>query len=439
MEIQEKFLHHIWDQRHLLPDLKTVSGKPVKVIYQGQYNTFNGPDFKNVVLNLDGETINGDVEIHLKTYDWIAHEHQEDPAYNNTILHVVLEHKSKHDFTIREDAGKVEILELQTQIDADIAKLFATYDPNALKQHVGICDFFKLCSKEQLIPLLQMHGWERFSRKCQRYNAELHFDGFDQLLYNGFMEAIGYDKNKFNTLSLANHFKWDTLQEWSQKGLNSITLAAIWLNYANLTEKAEKLLSSEVFKQIVYEFEMQNFTTVKGALQWSLFRIRPANHPARRILQASQLIYPLLKSGFLNTLLTIFQEEYNTQARKLVANINKKLHDIEIQVSGIESIGKMQMQTIIGNIFLPIIYLYAEKTHNKLLQEKIKHIYYEFPPQGTNYINNFMRGYISQEHWKMITSRYIYQQGLLNIYYKFCNYRLCNLCVDDKENKIDNL
>ena len=433
MELQEKFLHHIWDQRHLIADLRTISGKPIKIIYQGQYNTSNGPDFKNVILNLDGETLSGDVEIHLKTYDWTAHEHQEDPAYNNTILHVVLEHKSNQDYTVKEDAGKVEILEIKNQIDADIAKLFANFDAHIKLPHAGICDFFKLSSKEQLIPLFQMHSWERFSRKCQRYNAELHFDGFDQLLYNGFMEAVGYDKNKFNTLSIAHHFRWDVLSEWIQKGLDSITLASIWLNYGTLMDRAEKILTANTLLQIRIAFEEQNFTADKGAIKWNFFRIRPANHPVRRILQASQFIIPFLRTGFLNTLLTLFEKSENAEPKQIISQTSTVMHKSENQIPGIESIGKVLQNTIIGNIYLPILYLYAEKTHNKILQLKVKDVYFNFPPQGSNHITNFMRGYLDPEQWKWINASYSNQQALMNIYYKFCNYRLCELCFADKE------
>ncbi len=436
MELQEKFLHHIWDQRHLKPDLKTVSGKAVKVIYQGQYNTADGPDFKNVVLNIDGDTINGDVEIHLNTYDWKAHEHYENPAYNNMILHVVLEHKGSQQLTITESAKEVEILELKDQIDADIAKLFSEFQDQTVVRHVGICDFFKLNTSEQLEVLLRKHGLERFERKCQRYNAELHFDGFDQLLYNGFMEAMGYDKNKFNTLTLAHHFKWNTLQEWAQRGLDNLSLTAVWLNYANLMEKAAKLLPEDNFQQIRTAFERQSFTTDKGAINWNLFRVRPPNHPVKRILQAGQVISNILKKGFLNTLIPIFEDYDANDIRKLCSASRNALHDKTNQSLAVKDIAQTMLQTIIANIFLPIMHLYAEKTHNKQLQVKIMQMYQVFPPLSSNHVTNFMQGYVSAGQWKLINRKYINQQGLMNIYYRFCNFRLCDLCGKDKDIKL---
>lgn len=436
MELQEKFLHHIWDQRHLKPDLKTVSGKAVKVIYQGQYNTADGPDFKNVVLNINGDTINGDVEIHLNTYDWKAHEHYENPAYNNMVLHVVLEHKGNQQLTITESAKEVEILELKDQIDADIAKLFKEFQNQTVVKHVGICDFFKLSTTDQMEVLLRKHGQDRFERKCQRYNAELHFDGFDQLLFNGFMEAMGYDKNKFNTLTLAHHFKWNTLQEWSKQGLDSLSLTAIWLNYSNLMDKSAKLMAEQSFKQIRTAFEKQNFTTDKGAINWNLFRVRPQNHPVKRIMQASQVISNLLPKGFLNTLIPLFEASEHIDIRKLSLSIRNALQDRPDRDMAVNCIAQTMLQTIIGNIFLPVMHLYAEKTHNKQLQVKILQMYHSFPPLSSNHVTIFMQGYLSSEQWKLINRRYINQQGLMNIYYRFCNFRLCDLCGKDKDFKL---
>ena len=67
MDFSEKFLYHIWDAGHLKHSLRTVSGKNLKVVYQGQLNTNSGPDFSNVIVEMDGMAVLGTVEIHLNT------------------------------------------------------------------------------------------------------------------------------------------------------------------------------------------------------------------------------------------------------------------------------------------------------------------------------------------------------------------------------------
>ncbi len=420
-------------------ELKTASGKSLKVIYQGQYNTFNGPDFKNAVINLDGENKQGDVEIHLRTYDWIAHQHQEDRAYNNTVLHVVYEHKALSAYTIREDAAGVEILELKNQTAPEIAKLFSQYQNPEENRTPQACDYFTLTTDEQLISLLKAEGWERILRKVARFNAELQFHSFDQLLYNGFMEALGYGKNKFNTLALAQQFAWDTLQEWKGAGLTDLALAAIWIYYSGLVTQAGRLLGPELSELLARAYEEQNFTTAKGNLHWNLFRIRPLNHPVKRLVQASLVIDKLLDRGFLTFILTAFQSSDKGKPLSFITNIQSQINVTRFRDIEIGKIGTNMLQTMAGNIFLPVIFLYAQKTNDHSLQDQIIAAYNQMTAENGNYITSFMGGYLNQQQLQLCNKKFIYQQGVMNLYFRFCNYRLCDLCLAERSKKLQKM
>jgi hypothetical protein len=92
MQFSEKFLYHIWDAQHLVAILKTVSGKPVKIMFPGRWNTDAGPDFKDVIIEIDNKVLRGDVEIDLQTYNWNSHNHNENPNFNSVILEVVYQY-----------------------------------------------------------------------------------------------------------------------------------------------------------------------------------------------------------------------------------------------------------------------------------------------------------------------------------------------------------
>lgn len=439
MELQEKFLHHIWDERHLLPELITVSGKAVKVIYQGQYNNSNGPDFRNVILMLNNETIQGDVEIHKSTSDWTAHHHHEDPAYNSTILHVVYQHHSPLPFTILENGATVEILELQAQIDADIAKLLIKYSGLGNDFADRTCDYFLLSDPAATRNLLLQSGLERFLRKANRFNAELLLKDFDQLLYEGFMEAMGYDKNKYHSLTLAHKFPWNTLKGWQKQGLDEVSLAAIWLNYSGLLPRLANLVEPDFASQISRAFEYQNFTADKGNVSWNLFRIRPANHPVIRIIQASRLVINLLQSGFLTTILTCFQAPNLPQPDDIAHYIKKLFASNNASGAAVKAPGESFILTMVGNIILPVISLYADKTNDAMLKNRIQEIYLDFPPQSENNITQFMHRHMAAAKQKIASSRFATQQGLLYLYYRYCQYNLCELCLNEKRQVLNRL
>lgn len=436
MDFKEKFLYHIWDQRHLLPELKTVSGKSIKISYQGRYNTSNGPDFKNASFTI-GDTVHmGDVEIHQQTYDWISHNHDEDPVYNDTLLHVVYEHKGKGEYTIREDGHKIEILELKNHIDNDIAKLLIQYNDYTPNINQKLCDYFSLSSSGELHKLMFMNGWNRFLRRSNRYNTELLNSGFDQLIYNGLMEASGYDKNKENMLTIAHHFSWDKLRNWVSEGLDSVTLASIWLNYSDMLYNKSYGVSDTIRAKLIRAFEIQSFTAEKGNINWNLFRIRPANHPATRIIQASIIIIPLLKSGFLNTLIQIFSKDDSANEKSILNRLTMLFKGSDQTLNVNSTTSKNQILSLTGNVILPILYIYAQKTNDKIIEESVSRVFYNLPKLEKNYVIRHMQSYLTENQQKIANSNFSTQQGLHHIFYTYCNYKMCEMCIKNKKNMI---
>ena len=92
MNFPEEFLHFIWQFRlYGAKTLFTTQGEVVKVLQQGTLNKNAGPDFTKAKLIIADTTWVGNVEIHIKSSDWMLHNHQADSAYENVILHVVYE------------------------------------------------------------------------------------------------------------------------------------------------------------------------------------------------------------------------------------------------------------------------------------------------------------------------------------------------------------
>ncbi|MES2829986.1 MAG: DUF2851 family protein [Bacteroidota bacterium] len=93
MNISENLLFFIWQNR-LLSSLNLVGmqGEQIRVIHPGMLNTNAGPDFTEANLLIGNTRWAGNIEIHVKSSDWVMHRHQQNPAYDTVILHVVYEH-----------------------------------------------------------------------------------------------------------------------------------------------------------------------------------------------------------------------------------------------------------------------------------------------------------------------------------------------------------
>ena len=112
--MKEDYLHYLWRlKKFRQDDLRTTQGEPIAIEQFGTLNTDAGPDFLNARLTIGDTRWAGNVEMHLKSSDWLVHNHSQDLAYNNVILHVVLH----EDVPITNSHGKrIPCLELHDRL-----------------------------------------------------------------------------------------------------------------------------------------------------------------------------------------------------------------------------------------------------------------------------------------------------------------------------------
>jgi hypothetical protein len=426
--LEEKLLFHIWDAGHLLSPLKTVSGKALQVIYQGQYNTARGPDFHNVILNLDSDTLKGDVEIHINGYDWISHDHHEDHHYNNVILHVVM-NAGKEQRTIREDGVAIEILELKGQISEEIQMLLESTDINRETHESTYCDLLSAVDNDTLIATLSLYGMQRFRNKVRRFNSMLLLNSFDQVFYEGVMEALGYDKNKQNMLLLAQSIPINKIKEWVGQGMTVIELVSVFCCSSGLLPRSMKMIPENLSALLKDTYESQRFFSQRIDLDWQMFRIRPASHPIFRLISFANIIHKSAQEGLLSHFLKSVFESENTGE-----NIFKVFYSLfsESVLPGAETLpklGKALVSTIFVNIFLPVAFLYFDKNNDLENPQKCTEIYGKHPPLQENHITRYMARYLSVSHNSIVNTRAIYQQGLMELFHRFCHYHLCGECA----------
>ena len=151
----EILLHYIW-LKHLWSGFvqQTTDGQVIEVISTGQYNTHAGPDFSNAHIRIGNQEWIGNVEIHVHSSDWNKHHHNIDPAYNNTILHVVCQ----NDQEVYNSAGeKIIQCELKYPQGQDYIKQWME-DAQHMQTPVHLIE----CSQRlQADPTLLTEGWKK--------------------------------------------------------------------------------------------------------------------------------------------------------------------------------------------------------------------------------------------------------------------------------------
>ncbi len=88
-QIQRKVLNYLSNPAEVY---ETVSGKRLQILSPGKINKFQGPDFKNIAIMIDGDIHIGNGEFHRSSKDWIAHNHDNNRDYDDLVLHIVFDY-----------------------------------------------------------------------------------------------------------------------------------------------------------------------------------------------------------------------------------------------------------------------------------------------------------------------------------------------------------
>jgi len=194
----------LWFEQLFQPVLATDDGRKVEIIQPGFWNHTGGPDFSRVAVRFEAdpksgaEIAVGNVEIHLRPGDWNAHGHHADPAYNETILHVVWDLASaKPFFPATESFRRVPQVEMKSQLLAPWEELQPLC--TSLLQHPLPDAVPGRCSPElgklpagTIAEILRAAGLFRLQQKARRWFWRGKIAGPEQ--------AVIRKKSRFKTL-----------------------------------------------------------------------------------------------------------------------------------------------------------------------------------------------------------------------------------------------
>jgi len=189
-KISERFLFQVWQHLPGRADLVTEEGEPVRLIYPGRENDDRGADIKDAVILTEQGLIKGDIEFHLRASDWKRHRHHLDPAYNDTILHVVMWPGNKTATTLQ-SGERAPVLVLSKYLDrARYQRARTDFPVNSFA--LPCYRAAKSLSIERIDEILAAAGRERFLNKASAFQRELNRGTPSQILYRGIMRALGY-------------------------------------------------------------------------------------------------------------------------------------------------------------------------------------------------------------------------------------------------------
>ena len=389
----ESALASLWSRAHTLADaLITEGGKRLRVIYPGRPSARAGPDFRDaVLLEEDGSALTGDIELHTTAPGWYSHGHHLDANYNGVVLHVVFSPKGRS-HTRQYSGLEAPVLALEPIA----ARLDAASD--AVSPSLPKIDALR--SSADLCAELDAAGDARFFAKSHGFSLEIAQVGANEALYRGIMDALGYASNRKPFRALAQQVSYSVLAQFRDEPASTRLLAirAALLGASGLIHLLDESENPAELRRL-----HRRLTKPQRPLSekdWKLFRVRPNNHPARRIIGMAQVINNCLDVGMADTLATALSQDGE---KALTACLEHRPH-----------IGKGRARDILVNVALPFLHAHAAAAYNTELADAALTAYAATPKLQDNEITREARRLCSIGSEVKMTARR--QQGLIHLY-----------------------
>lgn len=283
--MKEEFLHYIWRFRLFdTSNLQTSEGKSIEILSVGSSNTHAGPDFQAVHLRIGNVLWVGNVEVHLHGEDWFNHHHQNDPAYDNVILHVIFKNPVS---LLRQDGSIIPTLILEPRIHPH---LFSEYK-ELMESNADLPCGHRI----RYVDSFMVDNWlhrlaiDRLEYKYAAVLERLKQNKYDweETFYQFLARNFGFHVNAVPFEMLAMTLP----QRYFQYHKNNILQieALLFGQSGLLTNELADDYARELYKEYDFLRRKYRLQAVEKHL-WKFMRLRPVNFPTIRIAQFAQLI-----------------------------------------------------------------------------------------------------------------------------------------------------
>jgi hypothetical protein len=413
--MREDFIHYLWKFKKLSgQELKTTERKEIVIKSLGTHNFFSGPDFFNGRVEIDGQDWAGNVEMHVKASDWYLHGHDEDPAYDNVILHVVWMHDAE---ITRRDGINIPVLDVSQYVDPDLVqsyiKLFAVKNDSFIncESQFSSIDSFK---RDQWLEKL---FFERLEVKSDRIKhlLEQNNNDWEAAFFHLLARSFGTKTNADAFEQLASSMEQSVVRKLAK---DAFQLEATLLGQAGLLDVTKK---DSYYKELFDEYA---FAKAKHQLQASLtpmkfFRLRPANYPTVRISQLARLYQnnPML---FGEVLLAKSRTDIHQLFEVKAAKYWSTHHVFDKETEEREKMLTSDfIDLLIINCIVPIKFMHARFMGNDKMEELLD-LMYELKPEKNTIITGFK---------KLLKVENVLQtQSLLQLKTNYCDVNKCLSC-----------
>ncbi len=412
--MHEALLQYIW-KHSLFDDIEYLAdtGEKIKVLEKGMHNHDGGPDFANAKIMIDGTLWAGNVEIHVRSSDWNNHGHQNNPAYDNVILHVV----SNLDCICRNHLNR-RIPCIQLSFDPTLelkynklvnceeliscSKTLKLLNKSILSFWLSALAIERLCSKTKLLLntfSATQNNWEEtfYIQLAQCFGLKINTIPFEMVAKSiPFKLLLRHHENLFQIEALlfgqAGFLKGPCADEYQTKLQNEY----------NYLKKKYKLKNIEVHL-------------------WKFLRLRPPNFPTIRLAELGSLIH-YSKALFSKVIECKNANQVYEIFRYPVSDYWKNHYTFgNISLQKEKYLGRQTIDIIIINVIVPFMFKYGEIKNNEDLKDRAIQLLEGIAPEDNFILRKWNTYGIVPRHAADT-------QALIQLTHEYCENKRCLDC-----------
>ncbi|MEE9166761.1 MAG: DUF2851 family protein [Candidatus Neomarinimicrobiota bacterium] len=370
--------------------ISASDGEDVYLFEQGHRNVHDGPDFLNAQFLLDGKTLKGDIEFHVRERDWFSHHHDRDPRYNNVVLHIVVKPGSKR--TVTRSGKSVTLVPVRPG--------------NVFSRQEKFCQLTGECDEEKSTRKLRRLAKIRWMRKVSRIRNSIRETGdAREAFYVESFRSLGLKGNENAFERLSRSVPLSTFLNLAEPG----EVLAVLLGTSGLLDFAptDKDFGNGDYRRLWRS--LSRTLLVKEVIasdDWRRKGIRPNAFPERRLGWGARLAWSLV-SGW---------EPWRDKAEETLSRLDTVLDE--------KSGGKGWQGEWLGNVIIPFREAWDEFSKGRGNSKRYE-IWFGLD-LGYTY-GRLSRQFSPHLRQRQLTSFGV-QQGLLALSERYCEMDLCGAC-----------
>lgn len=411
--MNEKLLQYLWNFKIFKSfDFIDTDGNSLEILEFGKWNFDSGPDFLYGKIKTGGLILAGNIELHVKSSDWIFHKHSGNPEFKNIIAHVVF----IHDVEIEEFRdNRIPTLELKNYIDE---KLLDKYELLLKENQFIACE--KIFDPGYL-PFNFHEG--NIIKKLDEKSIEIEKDliryqnNYEAVLFHHLAYSFGLKVNAIIFKQLAEALDFSIINKIRN---NPGQLEALFFGISGWLEKQVDEQTKRWQEE--YFFLKNKYSLGSFSIHPKFSKLRPPNFPTIRLSQLASL-YDENQHLFSKLISTQSFEEIELIFSKVSASEYWNNHFSFGKISSVKSkktLTKDFISLILINAVLPIRYHYMKNNEENAVENILK-IYQNIPPEKNTIIDQWKTLGISAKNG-------LESQSLLYHYQNKCEKKNCLNC-----------